>query len=411
MPPPSHPPHTTTTHLPAPPPPDRLLALDVFRGITIAAMLLVNNPGSWTHIYPPLQHAAWHGWTPTDLIFPFFLFIVGITTQISLSARRARGATDGELVLQILRRGTVIVLCGLILNAFPFYTWGTVPGIPDATILERIVHRLAHLRFPGVLQRIGIVYILSALLALRTSLRQQIAILITILLGYWALMTLVRVPDSGLLGAELLDKPDMVLSAWLDRLVFGRHLWSSTKTWDPEGILSTLPAIATAMLGGFTAIWLAPRRPLLDRIAGPYVAGWFMMMVGLIWNRAFPINKNLWTSSYVLFTAGMGAAALATCLWLIDVKNIRRWTRPFVIYGTNPLIAFVGSGIMARVIYSMIKVPYEGKQVPLVTWLYHTALATWLPPRAASLAFAIAFVLLWLAVLTLLYRKNIVIKA
>ncbi|MEO8215914.1 MAG: DUF5009 domain-containing protein [Acidobacteriota bacterium] len=401
----------SSTVAPQPPPRERLVALDAFRGITIAGMLLVNNPGSWTFIYPPLEHAEWNGWTPTDLIFPFFLFIVGITTQMSLTARRERGATDRELTLQILRRGSVIVLCGLFLASFPFYTWGTIASIPDATILQRVAYRFAHLRFPGVLQRIGVVYIISALIALRTSARQQAAILVTVLLSYWALMTLVRVPDSGLLGAEVLDKPEMVLSAWLDRLVFGPHLWVSTKTWDPEGILSTLPAIGTAMLGGFTAMWLRTSRPLTDRLAGLYAAGSLTMVAGLIWNWVFPINKNLWSSSYVLFTAGMGALTLATCLWLIDVRNLRRWARPFVIYGTNPLIAFVGSGIMARLIYSMIKVPLEGKRVALATWVNRTAFASWLPPRAASLAFAISFVLFWLGILTVLHRKNIVIKA
>ena len=390
---------------------ERLLALDAFRGITIAGMLLVNDPGSWTYIYPPLEHAEWNGWTPTDLIFPFFLFIVGITTQMSLTSRRARGATDRELMMQILRRGAVIILCGLFLNSFPFYTWGTIASLPDATILQRVAYRFAHLRFPGVLQRIGVVYVLSALLTLKTSLRQQIAMVITILLGYWALMTLVRVPDSGRLGAELLDKPDMVLSAWLDRLVFGPHLWVSTKTWDPEGILSTIPAIATAILGGFAARWISSGRSLTDRVSGLYAGGSLVMVAGLIWNWVFPINKNLWSSSYVLFTAGMGAVTLATCLWLIDVQNLRRWSRPFVIYGTNPLIAFVGSGIMARLIYSMIKVPLDGKRVPLVTWINHTVFASWLPPRVASLAFALSFVLFWLGVLTVLYRKNIFIKA
>ena len=390
---------------------ERLTALDAFRGITIAGMLLVNNPGSWTYIYPPLEHAEWNGWTPTDLIFPFFLFIVGITTQMSLTSRRARGATDRDLTMQILRRGTVIILCGLFLNSFPFYTWGTIASLPDPTILQRVAYRFAHLRFPGVLQRIGVVYLVSALLTLKTSLRQQMAMVITILLGYWALMTLVRVPDSGRLGAELLDRPDMVLSAWLDRMVFGPHLWVSTKTWDPEGILSTVPAIATAMLGGFAALWIGSNRRLSERVAGLFAGGSLAMVAGLIWNWVFPINKNLWSSSYVLFTAGMGAVTLATCLWLIDIQNLRRWSRPFIIYGTNPLIAFVGSGIMARLIYSMVKVPYDGKRVPLVTWIDHVIFASWLPPRPASLAFALSFVLFWLGVLTVLYRKNIVIKA
>src|SRR5258706_382541 len=176
----------------APPPPSRLMALDVFRGITIAGMLLVNNPGSWNAIYPPLEHAPWHGWTPTDLIFPFFLFIVGVTTHLSLSKRDPNTVTG-----KIIRRGLLIVLAGVLLNAFPFFWWGKMAGIPDPTFLQRVVWRAQHLRFMGVLQRIGLAYIGAALLTLRTTRRQQIVIVVAILLGYWMVMTLVPVPGTG----------------------------------------------------------------------------------------------------------------------------------------------------------------------------------------------------------------------
>mgnify|MGYP003288910584 CR=1 FL=1 len=232
---------------------ERLTALDVFRGLTIAGMLLVNNPGSWSAIYPPLRHAAWHGWTPTDLIFPFFLFIVGITTHLSLAARRARGDDDGKLVRQVLRRGGIIILLGLLLSGFPF--------------IPKYGFDLATMRIPGVLQRIGVAYIAAALLTLRTSAKAQLLIVASLLLGYWALMTLVPVPGSGMVGALALAKPDASLAAWLDRTVLGNHLWKVSKTWDPEGILSTIPAIGTAMLGVLAGRWIASPRPLIERIA------------------------------------------------------------------------------------------------------------------------------------------------
>lgn len=373
---------------------ERLLSLDVFRGLTIAGMLLVNDPGSWSHIYPPLAHAEWHGWTPTDLIFPFFLFIVGITTWISLESRRARGADTGELVTQIVRRGVLIILFGLLLNAFPFEP-----------------SRIASLRFTGVLQRIGLAYMGGALLSLRTTLRQQAAIIATLLFGYFALLALVPVPGELASPYSLIDTKDGNLAAYLDRLVIGeRHLWVGSRTWDPEGLLSTIPAIGTVMLGVLAGRWILTRNALSERISGLFAAGSLAMVAGLIWNWWFPINKSLWTSSYVLFSAGMGAVTLATCMWIIDRHKITWWTKPFVIYGVNPIIAFVGSGMMARLIYSVIKVPYGGESVSLQSAIYQAAYASWLPPRLASLAFALTFVAVWLGILWVLYRKKIFFK-
>src|SRR5207237_1402887 len=182
---------TTSTVAPAASARERLLSLDVFRGITIAGMLLVNNPGTWSAIFPPLEHAEWNGWTPTDLIFPFFLFIVGITTHLSLSSRRARGDDDSAIVKQILRRGIIIYLLGLAMAMMPFYQWGTITAIPNATAWDRIIYRIEHVRILGVLPRIGIVYICAALLTLRTTLKQQIVIIGTLLYGYWFAMTLI----------------------------------------------------------------------------------------------------------------------------------------------------------------------------------------------------------------------------
>lgn len=392
---------------------ERLLALDVFRGMTVAGMLLVNNPGTWGAIYPPLTHAAWHGWTPTDLIFPFFLFIVGITTELSLNARRARGDDEAAIIRQIFRRAALIFLFGLILSAFPFFTWTAIPDMPDATLWDRVVHRAEHLRFLGVLQRIGLAYFLGALLTLRTTWKQQMVMILAILFGYWALMTLVPVPDTGIAGRFVLDKPDELLSAWLDRTILGvNHLWVGSKTWDPEGLLSTLPAVATLMIGTFAGRWIGELdRPIGERLAAMFAVGALLMVVGLMWGWVFPINKSLWTSSYVVFTAGMGAVALATCVWIIDVCQLRRWTFPFVVYGMNPMLAFLGSGLMARLTVSVITLDAgNGTRISVQGFLFDRLYLSWLPVRDASLAYAVSFVALWFLILWAAWKRGWILK-
>lgn len=391
--------------------PERLVSLDVFRGMTVAGMLLVNNPGTWSAIYPPLEHASWHGWTPTDLIFPFFLFIVGITTELSLRARRARGDDERAILRQILRRGALIFLFGFLLSGFPFFTWP--PALPEASFLDRVVDRIEHWRVLGVLQRIGLAYLFGALLTWRTTLRQQGVILAVLLFGYWALMTLVPVPDTGVAGRFVLDKPDQLLSAWLDRTLLGtNHLWIGGKTWDPEGLLSTVPAIGTMILGTFAGRWIARQeRSLTDRLAGLFAVGALTMMLGLVWHWVFPINKSIWTSSYVLFTAGMGAVSLATCMWIIDVMQVRRWTFPFVVYGTNPMLAFLGSGLMARITSSIWTWDTgTGSRISAQGFVFNTLYASWLPPREASFAYALSFVALWFLILWGAWKRGFVLK-
>jgi predicted acyltransferase len=391
--------------------PERLVSLDVFRGMTVAGMLLVNNPGTWSAIYPPLEHAAWNGWTPTDLIFPFFLFIVGITTELSLRARRARGDDDRAILRQMLRRGALIFLFGFLLSGFPFFTWP--PALPEASFFERVVDRIEHWRVMGVLQRIGLAYLLGGLLTWRTTLRQQFAILIALLVGYWALMTLVPVPDTGVAGRFVLDQPDQLLSAWLDRTILGtNHLWIGAKTWDPEGLLSTVPAVGTMLLGTFAGRWIARQeRTLTDRLAGLFAVGALTMMLGLVWHWVFPINKSIWSSSYVLFTAGMGAVSLATCMWIIDVMQVRRWTFPFVVYGTNPMLAFLGSGLMARMISSIWTWEASaGGRISAQGFVFNSLYASWLPPREASFAYALSFVALWFLMLWGAWKRGFVLK-
>ncbi|MEA2705552.1 MAG: hypothetical protein QOH22_340 [Gemmatimonadaceae bacterium] len=403
---------TTSTVAPVAPKRERLLSLDVFRGMTVAGMLLVNNPGTWGAIFPPLEHAEWNGWTPTDLIFPFFLFIVGITTHLSLSARRARGDDDSAVVKQILRRGLIIYLLGFAMAMFPFYQWGSIETIPNPGAWDRILFRLEHVRILGVLPRIAIVYVCAALLTLKTTVKQQIVIVAALLFGYWFAMTLIPVPGENVVGALLLHTRDRNLAAYLDRAILGtNHTWVGSVTFDPEGPMSTIPAIATAMLGVLAGRWIAQRdKQLLERITGLFAVGSVGMMLGLMWNWSFPINKNLWTSSYVVFTAGMACVALATIMWIVDYCNVKWWTKPFVVFGVNPIVAFVGSGVLARLIYTLWHVSYQGKSIAIQDAIYQIVFLPWLPPRVASLAFAIAFVLLWYGILTVLYRRNIILK-
>ena len=386
--------------------------------MTVAGMLLVNNPGSWSGIYPPLAHATWHGWTPTDLIFPFFLFIVGVTTHLSLTTRRAKGENNRAIVAQILKRGAIIFVLGLALNGFPFFDpepgsfWRSIVsqfGISSVTH-ESLVDTI---RILGVLQRIAIVYVSAALISLWTTPRQQAAIAGALLLGYWLVMTAVPVPGEGATGAALLHEPARTLAAHVDRAVLGRHIYHGTKLWDPEGILSTVPAIVTAMLGIFAGRWIGQPIALPVRIAGLFAMGSFGMATGLVWSWVFPINKQLWTSSYVLFTAGMACVVLASCMWLIDFRRHIKWTRPFVPFGINPMIAFVGSGLMARTIYTLWRVESEqpGRYISLQAAIYGSVFSSWIAePKLASFMFAVTFVAVWWVILALLERRRIIFK-
>lgn len=394
---------------------ERLLSLDVFRGLTVAGMLLVNNPGTWDAIYPPFEHAPWHGWTPTDLIFPFFLFIVGITTHLSLTERGLRGDDDVMLMRQIVRRAALIYLFGFAMALFPFFTWNAIRGHPDASMLDRIVDRLQHVRIMGVLARIAVAYLVGALLAFRAPTRRVIVTLVVILYAYWLALALLPVPGTGAVtGIPIVGEIDvaaLTLQGWLDRLVIGRnHIWGGSVTYDPEGILSSLGAIGSVLCGVLAGRWIATERALSERLVGLFGAGALAAVAGLMWDWSLPINKNLWTSSYVLFTAGMGAMTLATCMWVIEVLHVRWWTKPFLIFGMNPIVAFVGSGVMARCIYTVFTASYHGRRVPVQSIIFQSAFASWLPPRDASLLFALVFVLLWLGILSVLHRKQWFLK-
>jgi len=375
-------------------PSERLLSLDVFRGITIMGMILVNNPGTWSAIYPQLEHAKWHGCTFTDLIFPFFLFIVGVAISYSLSKRKAQGGSMKALYLNIFRRTIILFALGLILAGFPFgllfgheFSWSTI-------------------RIPGVLQRIAVVYMVSSILFLSTNTKFQYWFTGSILVIYTMLMSLIPVPGVGYANFE----PGTNLSAWIDRLILGNHLWSGTKLWDPEGILSTVPAIGSAMLGIFTGNLLRSEKDQTTKTVWLYVSGSILMVAGWAWSFWFPFNKNIWTSSYVLWTAGLALNFLAFCYWFIDVKKITWWIKPFQVYGMNAITVFFLSGIVGRIMYMVKWNGADGNVVTIKSYLFDNFFLSWLDPINASLAWAIVYILFWLGLMWILYARKIFIK-
>jgi predicted acyltransferase len=337
------------------------MSLDVFRGITIAGMILVNNPGSWGSIYPALEHAEWNGCTPTDLVFPFFLFIVGVAITFSLSKRKERGDNQNKLLFQILRRGLMLFALGLIMAGFPNYNLSTI-------------------RIPGVLQRIAVVYVISSFIFLKSGIKTTVILSAILLILYWVIMTLIPVPG---IGAGNLEKGTNI-AAWLDQLILGNHVWSYSKPWDPEGILSTMPAIV--------------------------ISGNLLIVLGYVWDMWFPLNKNLWSSSYVVYTAGLALNFLAICYWFIDILGYKKWAKPFQVYGLNAITVYFLSGIAARLLNMITITAADGKDVALKSFLYNTFFLSWLQPINASLVFALTYVLIWLGLMWILYARNIFIK-
>lgn len=354
----------------------RLLSLDFFRGLTVAAMILVNNPGSWSYVYPPLEHSKWNGCTPTDLVFPFFLFMVGVSVTFALSSRKADAGGHGKLILHIFRRAAILFAIGLafrLIPSFDFY----------------------NLRILGVLQRIAIVFLIISLLYLKTGTKVRIWLCFSFLVIYWLLMTLVPVPGTGPANLE----PGTNLAAWLDRTVMGeRHLWKQARTWDPEGILSTLPAISTGLLGIMTGDWLRRKdKEDAEKVAWLFSAGFLAVLAGLVWDGFFPINKSLWTSSFVLYTGGLAAMGLALSYWFIDVQQYRRFTPPFVAFGRNAITAYVLSGVIPMIFKGM-----SGGMFTRYSGIFS--------PFNASLAAAITLVLLLFIPVWIMYKRNIIVK-
>ena len=365
----------------------RLTSLDVFRGATIAGMILVNNPGSWSYVYSQLRHADWHGWTFTDLIFPFFLFIVGVAIVFSFSRRVELGYSKVKLFWKVVRRSLILFALGLFLNGFPTFDLSTI-------------------RIMGVLQRIAICYFFASVIFLTSSLRGLVFWSVVLLFVYWGLMEFVPVPG---IGAGLYEKGKN-FAAYVDSLILSGHMWSVTKTWDPEGIVSTIPAISTTLFGVLTGHWLRSKRSEIEKSLWLFIMGNLGLFIGAVWNSWLPINKNLWTSSYAVFTAGFALIVLGFCYYFVDVRGYKKFTYPFVVYGMNAITVFVLSGIIGR-LSTYFKVSLsDGSTTTVKNYIYENFFASWLGPMNGSLAYAIAHVLLMYFLMWILYKKRIFIK-
>ena len=375
---------------------ERLVSLDAFRGATIAGMILVNNPGTWSAVYPQLLHARWHGWTFTDWIFPFFLWIVGVAMMLSFAKRVERGEGKKTILIHVLRRSAIIFGLGLFLAAFPF---GLVSG-HDVS--------LASLRIPGVLQRIAICYLVASLIVLNTSLRGQVVWLLVLLVSYWLAIMLIPVPGYG---AGLLE-PTGNLCWYIDAHLLAGHTWSGAPApgFDPEGILSTIPAIGTTLLGVLTGHLLRSGLSKEEKTVWMFVGGNMLLLLGVVLDVWLPINKNLWTSSYSVFMAGWALICLGVFYWFIDVKGYRRWATGFVIYGMNAITVFVLAGVVARLSY-LVTIPVaDGTSVALKDLLYENVFAAIASPVNASLLYALFFILLMFLVAWVMWKKRWFVK-
>ena len=419
---------------------ERLTSLDIFRGLTIMMMTIVNNPGSWGSIYPPLEHAEWNGCTPTDLVFPFFIFIMGVATPFAMPNKTYDSKTFNKILVRSIR----IFCLGLFLNFFGKIDFFGLNGIPllieKLTITFAVAYTLLgnfttkvktilafsvlgillflaysgiesyqDVRIPGVLQRIAIVYFFSSVLYLKSTIRTQIIVAVLLLLGYWALMALVPVPGFGTANFE----KGTNLSAYIDNLCLKNHMYSQTKTWDPEGILNTIPAVASGIIGIFIGQLLNSNITKIEIVKKICLYGFGLIVLGLIWNLKFPINKSLWSSSYVIYTAGLATLILCALYFITEIANYKKWGYLFLIWGVNPIFVFFFSGILSRGL-SMIKVNHPGipsEPLGIQSYFYkYGILPLFENPMNASLAFALIYCLMWSSILWFFYKNKLIFK-
>jgi len=370
----------------------RLISLDVLRGITIAFMILVNNNGDERFAYWPLKHALWNGWTPTDLVFPTFLFVAGLSLVFSFESRLAKGTSKGSLLLHALRRSIILFALGLVVNGFPFFHWST-------------------LRIYGVLQRFAVCLFVVSAIYLYSKGKNKVATLVTVLvvalIGYWIIMRWIPIPGYGLPTRDisLLDK-DANWVAYLDRHIFPGRLYEGTR--DPEGLLSDLPALGTALLGMLTAIWLRAKKSTQTKFIGILAAAIAGLLLGKIWGHWFPINKKLWTSSYVLFAAGWSLLGLSICYWLIEIKKwTRGWTFPWIVFGSNAIAAYVFSELLPALLSDV----HVGSNHHTLGQVIYTHAFGLVPDKAfGSLLYSFCYVAVCFIPVLILYRKKIFIK-
>ena len=368
---------------------NRILALDTFRGATIALMIIVNNPGTWAYVYGPFRHAQWHGCTLTDLVFPFFLFIVGIS--MSFSFDKYDLCKTGPLFNKVIFRTISIFVLGLIINAFPFirqdWDWSSF-------------------RILGVLQRIALAYFIAAFIIIRSNIKGLVQISFTILVGYWFLLYI----NGYINGVDPYSLNSNLVLA-IDKIILGEsHLYGGTGIqFDPEGLLSTLPSSITVIIGFLVGTMIKTAKDHKENCRRMYILGSLMIIIGWIWGIFFPINKQLWTSSYVLYTAGIGTVLLSSMIWIIDVLEYKKWTFPFIVFGSNSIFIFALSGIWAKILLK-IKFILYGKEISGYSYLYQTVFLPLAGDINGSLLFALFHVLAYWIILFWMYRKKIFIK-
>jgi predicted acyltransferase len=389
-------PAPTAAAAPSARPVQRLLSLDVARGITIAFMIMVNNnggPGSWRF----MNHATWNGLTPTDLVFPTFVFIVGVSVVFAFDARLARGAAPSKLARHTLQRAAILILFGIVVNSFPFF-------------------ELPHMRFYGVLQRIAVCYLVVGLFYLwdqRVS--TKVAALVACLAGYWFLVRWVPIPGVGLPGRDVpfMDMTQNLVS-WIDRHLFPYHLYlyaPDHNVRDPEGLLSDLPAIGTALMGVLTALWLRSERSVSAKVAGLLGASAASIALGYLWSLEFPLNKNMWTSSFVLVASGYSLLLLGLCFWAVEIRGWRSgWTFPWLVFGSNAIAAYMISELLPGVLFHVSVPDGPGRHADLNRFLFEHIFAHVPDPHWAAFAYSVSFTTVCFLPVWILYRKKIFLK-
>jgi predicted acyltransferase len=374
----------------------RLLSLDVARGITIAFMIMVNNnggPGSWRF----MNHASWNGLTPTDLVFPTFVFVVGVSIVFGFEARLARGATRAQLAWHTSLRTVILILFGIVVNSFPFFP-------------------LAHMRFYGVLQRIAVCYFVVGLFYLWDSRAStKIVALVASLVGYWILIRWVPIPGVGTPGRDV-PFMDMTqnLTSWIDRALFPYHLYlyaPDHNVRDPEGLLSDLPAIGTALTGVLAGLWLRSRKSIPAKTVGLAAASIVSLTLGYLWSLEFPLNKNMWTSSFVLVAGGYSLAVLTLCYWAIEQQGWRKgWTGPWLVFGSNAIVAYMFSELLPGVLYNVSVPDGSTRHADLNAFLFAHIFAHIPSPHWAAFAYSVSFTAVCFIPVWVLYRKKIFLK-
>ncbi|MRX41699.1 DUF5009 domain-containing protein [Flavobacterium sp. LC2016-23] len=419
---------------------ERLISLDVFRGLTILLMTIVNNPGDWGHVFPPLLHAEWNGCTLTDLVFPFFVFIMGVAVPLAMPDKKYDGTTFNKILVRSLR-----MLClGIFFNYFGKIQLFGLEGIPLLigrlmitigvgyalmgnfnTKLKNIfafsilliylvlaysgIEAYQDVRLPGVLQRIAVVYFVVSLLYLKTSQKTQIITGVVLLLGYWATMTLIPVPG---IGEANLDKGTN-LASWLDGVLLKGHMYRGTVTWDPEGILSTIPSIVNGIIGLLIGQLLQLKIAKNEIAKKMIITGIALIIASLLWNMVFPINKSIWTSSYVLYTTGLATTVLSILYYIIDIAEYKKGFKLFLIWGVNPMIVFFASQIIPQ---ALVMIQFEnpnktGEQINLLSYLYGYGIAPFFSnPMLASFAGALVYVAIWTFILWIFYKNKLIFK-